>query len=328
MYSKFWEQVIDWSLRPVESKRLTMTAETHDGKVRIIVEARDDQNKPITNLHLRGGVTIPGGGGGVGKQEVIFRQTNSGTYEGEIKADTAGAYFITAQATRKVKIINRDGKEEWIDEGFDSVRAGVTIPYSQEFAVMESNQPLLERIREITDGKSYADADDALSEAARSGDVFRKGIAPSDVFQPLWYWLLLLSGVILYCDVAVRRIAIEPERVMAPIRSWWDRQRGREVVREQAPRFLDRLKTRKAQLAEALEKPKATRRFEGSDVPVTAPPGASDEPVKTDRPLPPTPGPRSGMAPESEKEEAGDFGSRLLKAKKRVWQDKDKEKGK
>jgi uncharacterized membrane protein len=326
MYSKFWEQVIDWSLRPVESKRLTMTAETHDGKVKIVVEARDDQNKPITNLNLRGGVTIPGGGGGVGKQEVIFHQTNSGTYEGEIKADAAGAYFITAQATRKAKILNKDGKEEWIDEGFDSVRAGVTIPYSQEFAVMESNQPLLERIREITDGKSYADADDALIKAAESGDVFRKGIAPSDVFQPLWHWLLLLSGVVLFCDVAVRRIALEPERVLGPVRRWWDRQRGREMAREQAPQFLDRLKTRKAQVLEALEKPKATRRFEGTDAPVYAPPGATDEPAKIDRPLPKAPAERPGMAPDSEKQDAGDFGSRLLRAKKRVWQEKDKDK--
>jgi uncharacterized membrane protein len=327
MYSKFWEQVIDWSLRPVETKRLTMTAETHDGKVRIIVEARDDQNKPITDFKLRGGVTIPGGGGGVGKQEVEFRQTNSGTYVGEIKADAAGSYFITAQATRKATVRNKDGKDESVDD-VDSVRAGVTIPYSQEFAVMESNQPLLERIREITDGKSYADADDALIEAARSGDVFRKGIAPSDVFQPLWHWLLLLSGVVLFCDVAVRRIALEPERVIGPVRRWWYRQRGREVAREQAPQFLDRLKTRKAQVLEALEKPKATRRFEGTDAPVYAPPGATDEPAKIDRPLPRAPAERPGMAPDAEKQDAGDFGSRLLRAKKRVWQDKDKDKEK
>jgi hypothetical protein len=324
MYLKFWEQVVDWSLRPVESKQLTMTAEARDGKVKIIVEARNEKNEPISDLNLRGGVTIPGGGGGAGKQEIRFRLTNSGTYEGEIKADAAGAYFITAQATRKVKIINKDGKEEVIDEGVDSVRAGVTIPYSQEFAVMESNQPLLERIREITDGKSYADANDSLAEATRSGDLFRKGIAPSDVFQPLWHWLLLLSGVILFCDVAVRRIAIEPERLTAAGRRLWDRLRGQAAAASATPQFLDRLKSRKAQVAEALEKPRAARRFEGTETPVTAPPGAMDAPAATDRPLPKPSGPRPGISPELEKEDAGDFGSRLLKAKKRVWQDKDK----
>src|SRR5262249_51463744 len=53
MYAKFWEQVIDWSLRPVESKRLVMAADYRDGKVKIIVDARDENNRPISNLQLR-----------------------------------------------------------------------------------------------------------------------------------------------------------------------------------------------------------------------------------------------------------------------------------
>ena len=35
MYAKFWEQIIDWSLRPTESRRLNMTTEYRDGKIRI-----------------------------------------------------------------------------------------------------------------------------------------------------------------------------------------------------------------------------------------------------------------------------------------------------
>ena len=41
IYAKFWEQVVDWSLRPTESGRLQMTTEYRDGKIHVIVEARD-----------------------------------------------------------------------------------------------------------------------------------------------------------------------------------------------------------------------------------------------------------------------------------------------
>ncbi|HEY1860882.1 MAG TPA: VWA domain-containing protein, partial [Gemmataceae bacterium] len=325
MYGKFWEQVIDWSLRAVESKKLTLTAEQQEGKVKLVVVARDEQNRPITNLNLRGGVTTPGGKG-EGPQDIVFRQTNSGSYEAEVKAQSAGSYFITAQATRKVKVVNKDGKEEWVDEGFDSVRAGVTIPYSPEFAVMESNVPLMERLRDLTDGNNYADADAPLETAARSGEIFRKGVAPSKSSQPIWYWLLLACGVLLFFDVAVRRIAVEPERVTAAGRRVWDRLRGRAAVVEQTPEFFDRLKSRKAQVSETLGKAKATKRFEGGDAPLSAPLGATDEPPRMVRPLPPA-GQGPGFAPEAEKQDAGDFGSRLLRAKNRVWDDKNKDKG-
>jgi uncharacterized membrane protein len=324
MYSKFWEQVVDWSLRPVESKKMTMVTEYRDGKVKITVEARDDKNEPNTKLKLRGGITTPGAKG-EGQQDIIFRQTNSGTYEAEAKAESAGSYFVSAQATQKVKVINKDGKEEEVDEGVDSVRSGVTIPYSPEFAVMESNAPLLERLRDMTGGETYNDDNESLAAAARSGDVFRRGIAPSKSSQPVWHWLLLACGILLFCDVAVRRIALEPQRVTAAATRMWDRLRGRESAAVQTPQFLDRLKSRKAQMAELLEKPKAARRFEGGDRPVQAPPGAMDSPARTDLPPPPAPGKRPSVAPEDEKADEGDYGSRLLRAKRRALGDKDKE---
>src|SRR6202022_1442096 len=117
-----------------------------------------------------------------------FEQKNSGVYEAEVKAEEAGSYFINAQATRTVKVKGKDGKETEIEEGVDSVRAGVTIPYSPEFADLESNTALLERLREMTGGKSYADADTALAATAREGEVFRPGPTLLKSLQPIWYW--------------------------------------------------------------------------------------------------------------------------------------------
>ena len=94
MYTKFWEQVIDWSLRPTESKNLVMTTEYRDGKVKVIVDARDDKIKPLTNLRLSGGVSTPTGQeearGGI---DLKFEQKNSGVYEAEFKADGGRLVF-------------------------------------------------------------------------------------------------------------------------------------------------------------------------------------------------------------------------------------------
>src|SRR5262249_22285328 len=154
------------------------------------------------NLRLRAGVTPPGGNVGVGRQpDLHFVQKNSGQYELEIKAEESGSYFITAQATRVVKVTGKDGVEREVEEGVDSVRTGVTVPYSPEFADLESNTALLDRLRAITGGQRYDDNAAALAETAARGMVFRPAPQAIKSQQPLWYWLLFLSGLILLADV-------------------------------------------------------------------------------------------------------------------------------
>ena len=125
---KFWEQVVDWSLRAVETGRLIMTTEYRDGKVKVIVDARDENNHPLTDLTLQGGVTSPSPGGADDRKgkfgELKFEQKNSGVYEAEFKADEAGSYFVNAQArcTVKTKDEGRQGRGR-SDEVTASARA-------------------------------------------------------------------------------------------------------------------------------------------------------------------------------------------------------------
>ncbi|MFL5242226.1 MAG: VWA domain-containing protein [Gemmataceae bacterium] len=331
MYTKFWEQVIDWSLRAVESKRLTMTSQYRDGKVKVTVEARDQNNQPIIDLNLRGGVTAPNfKTNKENAQTVRFRQTNSGSYEAEFKAEEAGSYFINAQATRLVKkmkdgkpALDKDGKEIVIEEGFDGVRAGVTIPYSQEFAVMESNTQLLEALCRETGGNNYADNATDLAEAASSHEVFRGGLDPFRSSQPIWQWLLFFAGIVLFLDVAARRIAIEPSWVAAKAQKTWNHLRGRTVAVEQVPQFLERLRSRKVEVEEKLAKTKAAVRFDSGEKHAATPPGVGDMPQSTPLRTAPS-GPKPGLAPEAS-QESEDYASRLLKAKKRIWKDQQKD---
>lgn len=98
IYLKFWEQVVGWAMRGLETDRLVMTTEYRDGKVHVVVEARDDKNKPITDLKLGGKVSSPIGGDQNSQIELKFEQRAGGYYEAEFKAEQAGSYIVNAQA--------------------------------------------------------------------------------------------------------------------------------------------------------------------------------------------------------------------------------------
>jgi hypothetical protein len=320
IYGKFWEQVIDWSLRPTESRRLNMTTEYRDGKIRILVDAHTDDNQPDIHLKLRGGITAPSGKGDEAglQRELRFTQTNSGQYEAEVKAEEAGSYFLNAQAVRTKKIKGRDGQEHEVEEGVDSVRAGVTLPYSPEFAELVSNAPLLERLREGTGGRTYPEDDILLEDAAKSGAVFRPAPERVKSLLPMWHWLIFLAAVLLLSDVAVRRLAIEPERIAERARYVWARLRGLPVPELVQSEVVERLQTRPA--------PRGGPRFESDIMPAGGVPLGADAAAAPASPAPPrTPptAPSLGAAPPEP--EAADYASRLLKAKKRALDERKKD---
>jgi uncharacterized membrane protein len=333
MYSKFWEQVVEWSLRPTETGRLLMTTEYNDGKVKVTVDARDNSNRPLDGLILRGGVTSPSlRPEDSQKLELKFEQKNSGLYEAEFKAEEAGSYFINAQAKRMVKAVV-NGKEVMQEEA-DGIRGGVTVPYSPEFADLESNAALLERLRDMTGGKTISenllakaanpkDPEAAATQSTLAQEVFRSGLPQFKNLQPVWYWLVFFTGVLLFFDVAVRRIAIQPEEVASLAERTWQRLRGRAAATVAVPQFIDRLQTRKAQVAQTLEQLRSARRFDASERVASTPSGA-DEAVGVTTAVPVRPAAQPRIAPESQ-EEASDYASRLLKAKRRVWQEREKE---
>jgi uncharacterized membrane protein len=313
-YGKFWEQVVEWSLRPVETgKHLSMTTELRDGKVHVIVDARDDNKNALTDVEFRARLSSPALKESDGHKELRFEQKNVGVYEAEFKAEDVGSYFLNVQARWKDK-----GKEQ-----VDNIRGGVTIPYSPEFAEMESNTALLQRLRDLTGGTTIPDNDEALARAARSGEVFRPLEAGNLSMLPLWPWLALLAGVCLFFDVAVRRIAVDPTEVSEKLRAGWARLRGRGAAAAAMPQFLDRLKTRKVQVGEAIDKGRATRRFEADALPSGGrqPPEVASAQAPQARPPAPTP-----VRPEPERQaQPEDYASRLMRAKKRAMEEREKE---
>lgn len=319
MYSKFWEQLIDWALRPKESGRILMRTQLRDGFVRVSVDTRESGLSPDeVGLELEGNVTTPGQRTDEGRR-IKFQRKGGDLYEAEFKADEAGSYFLNAHLARRVKSI-KNGQEVWTKEILDSTRGGVTLPYSPEFAELETNTQLLGRIRDLTGGKTFADDDATLAEIVQRGEVFRRDVLQPPAVQPVWPWLALCAAVCLFFDVAVRRIAIEPAAVMAVLHRSWERFRGRAVPVE-TPAYFDRLRSRKEAIGDALDKTRAAQRFE----PTTAvPPAPTAEAPPQPAQAPPKPAIQPSIAPNTE-QAAEDYASRLLKAKKRVWEGRDKE---
>ena len=129
IYQKFWEQTVGWALRGLETDRMVLTTEYREGKVKVVVEARDDNNRPITDLKLEGKVANPNGGRDGGAPiDLKFEQRAGGYYEAEFKAEEAGSYIVNAQAKQRAKAytgrkqgglpmttIERDGRLELQD---------------------------------------------------------------------------------------------------------------------------------------------------------------------------------------------------------------------
>jgi hypothetical protein len=278
------------------------------------------------HLKLRGGITAPGGKADEpGRQrELRFVQTGSGQYKAEVKADEAGSYFLNAQAVRTKKVKGRDGQEHEIEEGVDSVRAGVTLPYSPEFAELVSNTPLLERLRELTGGHTYVEDEILLADAAESGTVFRSAPERVKSLLPLWYWLVFLAAVLLLSDVAVRRLAISPERIAERARYIWARLRGLPVPEPLHAEVVERLQMRRQ--PPGVGSMRASQRFEDDTLPAGGFPTGADAASAPQAPIPSGERPAApSQAPAQPEPEATDYASRLLRAKKKALEDRKKD---
>ena len=128
--------------------------------------------------------------------------------------------------------------------------------------------------------------------------------------------ILFLAALCLLFDVAIRRIAIQPEAVWAKAFAVWQKLR-RQASADKAPEYIERLRSRKAAVVETIDKKKAAAKFEAAEGTVVpaAPIVAEATPVEK---------PKAAPAPKPE--EDADFATRLMRAKKKAMEDRDKDK--
>jgi len=319
-YAAFWSQVVRWSMRPVDNRNLTLNVRREEGKIKVVVDALDKESQFLNFLQIQGSILSPD----LKRTKVDLVQTAPGRYEGVVEnAEASGNYFVNLGYS-----------------GADNIKGvvstGVSVPYSDEYRELRSNPGTLESIASLTNGevlswKRRADGSIDLARTLDESHPFRRDQYTQTPrgLAPLWPLLLFFSATMFLGDVAIRRVSPDFERMRKLARDQWEKLKGREV----APpvEYMEKLKGRKAEVNEQLDRSRAATRFEApppSDAP--AAPGIVDELM-----LGGTPGPRPaerrpqaqapGMAPAGPQPEAESYTNRLLKAKNKVWEDREKD---
>jgi len=301
---KLFAQIIRWSMRPSGgSGRLSATFEPLEGKMRVVVTALDDKNGFLDFLTMTGTAVGPD----LKKPlDLEIEQTGPGRYVGTFPVNEAGSYFVT---------INPGG-------GMAALRTGVNVPYSDEFRDRGANDALLAQLAavqpkdgpagQLIENRSEPDSIGKLLDF----NTFRHDLPKATSSQEAWHWLILMASCVFLGDVFIRRVNVG----FAWLPPLLARARDFVLRRQSAPaqpQYIERLKSRKAEVAERLEQLRAATRFE---LPAQTP--REVKPLDELAPPPPAEPRMPGPTLASEKPEES-YTERLLKAKKKAWEERE-----
>lgn len=298
-YDKFFGQMIRWSMRPADDDdKFTVATDVEDGRVQVVVNALDKNDEFVNFLGMAGTVIGPD----LKQRELKMEQTAPGRYVGSFPGRDSGSYFVTVSP----------------GAGKAMIRTGINIPYSDEFRARATNTNLLEQLASVEpqggEPGRWIDAPNNLDDvpALAAVDSFRHDLEKATSSQDIWYQLALVAGCLFFGDVFVRRVHVGFGWLPPLMLRFRDRLLGRPD-RPPPTETIDRLRSRKAEVGDRLEQLRAAARFEAPD----AGPSQPEEILQS--PLSPPPAPTAPQLAESQPAES--YTERLLKAKKKVWQE-------
>ena len=319
-YAAFWSQVIRWSMRPTDNGNLSMTLRREDGKVKVLVDALDKRQQFLNFLQIQGAVVRPDSAVGVpdknpNENQLQLVQTAPGRYEATIEnAEARGNYFVS------LAYKGPDGSK-------GIVSSGVSVPYSEEYKELRSNQDELESLARITGGSVYdwktkSDVID-LPATVKNNNPFRRDemTKPASGYQDIWPQLLAAAAFVFLTDVGVRRLAPDFSAILAKFR----KPQPANSNQTEAGAHLGRLKATKDQarqgqpqrqdsgssedFAGRLARQAEARQSESS----AKPDSSSSSSVASATPQPTTQKPAESFS----------YTERLLAAKRKGWEDQE-----
>ncbi len=303
-YDKFFSQMVRWSMRPTDdSGNYSMATDVRDGRTKIIITALDQDDQFLNDQSMTATVVAPD----MSSLPVRMEQVAPGRYVGDFDSETAGSYLI---------VVNPG-------EGRAPIRSGVNVGYSAEYQDNQTNMALLRAFAEL---KAKGGPSGVLVEAGLnatppgtldSANPFRRDLKPAFSNQSIWPWLLVVGSCLFFADVFVRRVQVN----LLWIGSAWARaldfmlRRQREAP---TPETMSRLRSRKQEINQQIESRRAATRFEGKET------GEAPDRSTIVTPAKPTTSAQRPQAAEPEDQPAEEsYTERLLKAKRKVWRDRD-----
>ena len=184
-FSRFWGQVVNWSINAGSNKNLETRILMEDERARIVVDARDDAGQFLDGLLLSGAILNPDGD----SRRVPLLQTAPGQYEATFEPRSEGAYFLTVSGSAGL-----DAQDMALND-----LNGWVLSYSPEYIPRANDDRLLARIAQITGGSDLAE---------RPADVFAHNLGERQAATGIWQSLILLALLLLPLDIAIRRLII------------------------------------------------------------------------------------------------------------------------
>ncbi len=192
-YRTFWSQLTRSVAKPAASRALQGRASIATDRMRLAVDARGDDGRPLDGLAMAGTVYAPSGA----SRPITLAQVGPGLYEGEAPVLEGGTH---------VAIIRPQEGEARLTP----VILGAMTPQSPELRTLRSNEGLLEQAAAITGGRLLS-----LDDPSPPSLFDRAGLRPFEAVSLLTRALLIWAVVLLLLDIGNRRVA-------------WDRFLGRE----------------------------------------------------------------------------------------------------
>ncbi len=301
-YDKFFSQLVRWSMRPTDDAgNFNVATNVRDGSTQVIVTALDQNDEFLNNQSLSGTVVAPD------MKSIPFHieQTAPGRYTGEFPSELAGSYLV---------VINPGA-------GKAPIRTGVNVGYSAEYRDYQTNMALLRNLAELAPSDAppgtlvEGGLDITVTEQVEGENPFRRDLPPAISNQSIWPWLIVIGSCIFFGDVFVRRVQINFLWLTAFLARVRDKvlRRQREAP---IPETIGRLRSKKQEIGQQIERQRSASRFEGTtESPPASVPALTTKPTPEKKPSPPT------QQPDSPPAES--YTERLLKAKRDVWKDRD-----
>jgi uncharacterized membrane protein/Mg-chelatase subunit ChlD len=293
-YDKFYSQLVRWLMRPTgDTGKFTIATQVRDGQVHVVVNALTKDDSFMNFLDMNASALDPN----LKPVPLRMRQQAPGRYEGTFPADRAGSYFVNVVP----------------GPGAAPLTTGVTVPYSEEYRVRETNQALIQALASTEPSGGEAGLvmpplDLKPTEELLDSNAFRGGLALARSIRDAWPWFVLAGCCLFLGDVFVRRVAVNLNWIGAALK----RIRGDSSDKDSAvTERLDALKKNKESLDESLQRRRSSVRFEPTEI------DSQHESVElSEKPVSAAPKPKPSA--ESDQPEGPSYTERLLEAKRRA----------
>ncbi len=310
-YDRLFSQIVRWSMRPSgDTGKFTVSTDVRDGKVRVVVTALDKDDEFLNFLNFSSIVVGPD----MKPIDLGIKQTAPGRYIGEFDAKKTGSYLLMVSP----------------GAGKAPIRAGLSIPYSDEFRERETNDALLTSLAhvapkdgaagQVIDAPANLTGDERLAHMLETNE-FRRDLAPATSSQGVWHLLVLTASCLFFFDIFVRRVTVSFAWVGPLAVGVRDRLLGRDNAKD-VEATIERLRSSKAEVAGQLEQKLAALRFE----PAAETPGDAttlEETIaKTNEAAARQAAKPASLTPEQEQDS---YTARLLKAKQKARGDQKKD---